>query len=390
MAQSEEQATADEARWIEAMQWLEELRECNESALTHGRFHAWREWVAHPENRRVFTELSEILADSRLLGSLHLPGLSATGHPVQEKAPATPVEPLSLNVTVASKTNRFSRGARVAFLTAAAAVVVCGGFLLTSRVLPFVERTDVRLSRAQVEETGQAEVRTLSLPDGSTVTLGARSSIAVQFERERRSVRLDRGEAWFRVAHDPLRPFVVYAAHGMITAVGTAFVVQRDDDHVVVTVTDGAVQVVPAPTDGTSSFLTTILSRVRQGTARVVRGEQISYEDSGSATPVERADPDAATAWSQGRLEFDHTPLGQVIAEVNRYSRRSIHLDPAVGEPDFTGLVLAEEIDNWICGLEDLYPVSIVEEGERVVVRPRLPGTARPTSRCAPFTDAPK
>ncbi len=378
--ESEGVTTAGESRWLEAMQWHEDLQETNEAALTQDRIHAWREWVADPENRKVFSNLSELLADGRLLRNTCLPELNQPQHPPNQISPPAPPQPLSADTAAAASPKAPSRRARISFVSAAAAVIVCGVFFASTKLRLHAEAGSAGADE-QLHETGLGEVRTFSLPDGSSVTLGARSSISVQLERERRVVRLDRGEAWFHVARDSSRPFVVHAGRGTVTAVGTAFVVQRDADHVVVTVTDGAVQVASPPSN-TPSFLTSFLSSAHPSVARVARGQQLTYGESGSATPVEHVDADVATAWSQGRLEFDHAPLSQVVAVVNRYTRRSISLDPAVDAQVFTGVILESEVDNWICGLEDIFPVVVVAEGEHTFIRPRRAEAVAPTSRC--------
>jgi len=75
--------------------------------------------------------------------------------------------------------------------------------------------------------TGTAEIRTIRLPDGSTVHLAPRSAIAVSFGETARDVDLLAGEALFQVVRDPARPFRVAAGGVSATAVGTAFDVAR-------------------------------------------------------------------------------------------------------------------------------------------------------------------
>ena len=92
-------------------------------------------------------------------------------------------------------------------------------------------------------ETASAEQKTLSLPDGSSLVLGALSKVTLDWTRERRAVALAQGEAFFRVAPDPGRPFVVVAGGGLIRALGTEFNVLRDAQRVVVTVSEDPVLV---------------------------------------------------------------------------------------------------------------------------------------------------
>jgi transmembrane sensor len=387
MTDHDEAIAPADGRWLEALEWYRRLQESRETELTPDLIHSWRKWLADDQNRQVFDQLSHLVEDGPLLRRCTLISRGDGSNQPSDSSAPVPAGAQSKEATgvqrAALRTIAVSRGATVALIAAAAAAAILGIFL-PSIERQFFSPLNEQGAPAQLYETGLGEVRSVPLDDGSTVTLGARSSIVVQLSAERRSVRLGRGEAWFRVAHDSNRPFVVHAGARSITAVGTAFVVERDSDRVLVTVTEGTVQVSRHSTDGSSFVLAAILARVHPATARVARGEQMSYEDSGSASQIEHVDAEAATSWSQGRLEFEHAPLRRVVAVVNRYSHRAISLDPAIGDQVFTGIVLQGEIDNWICGLEDIFPVNIVEQGEQTLVRPRLPGIVRPASRCSP------
>src|SRR5690606_33594553 len=120
------------------------------------------------------------------------------------------------------------------------------------------------------------------------------------FTRSTRSVALDRGEAHFNVAKDPKRPFQVSAGVGTVTAVGTAFNVQRRQDaHVVVTVTEGIVEVAPISKDAESGGEASSTEE-RPDVLRVSRGEEVSYDAQGRSTPIRVAEVTAAIAWRDG------------------------------------------------------------------------------------------
>ena len=374
-------STPADDRWLAALRWHRLLQESSATELTPARIHAWREWIAEDRNRQVFDQLCQLLEDGPLLRQCNLLCRDDAEKDAPDAAESVRPggQPRAIPEVIRSwlRTLRVFRGPKFAMLTMAV-LIALAAILLAPVKASYPWQTSEQSAHAQIHETGSGQVRNILLEDGSSVLLGAQSSIVVQFSTVQRLVRLDRGEAWFKVAHAPSRPFVVSAGPRTITAIGTAFVVERDTDRVVVTVTDGAVQVA-----STTEFSTVhgAFTRVHPQVARVSRGEKMSYADGGFATPVEHQDPASATGWSEGRFEFDHVPLWRVAEVVNRYSHRAIALDPALGEQIFTGLVLQEQIDNWICGLEDIFPVQIVEEGERVLVRPRVPGM-RPALLC--------
>lgn len=163
---------------------------------------------------------------------------------------------------------------------------------------------------------GYEEVR---LDDGSRVALNTNTRLLTVIDRGTREAWLDRGEAYFDVAHDKKRPFVVHAGRQVITVLGTRFSVRMNQGHLKVTVTEGSVKV-----DGDSAAARPILLK---------RGEVATVTDGGllvtSETPERLKDE---LAWRQGWLIFDDTTLADAAAEFNRYSNRKLVIaDPATG-----------------------------------------------------------
>ncbi|MEB2843099.1 DUF4974 domain-containing protein [Rhizobiales bacterium RZME27] len=152
--------------------------------------------------------------------------------------------------------------------------------------------------------TGTGQKQTLTLADGSKVELNAETAIAVDLEPNERRIRLMRGQAYFEVAADPARPFLVEAGNGTTTALGTAFDINLANDATRVTVTEHAVLV--ASLSGAA-------------TQRLPENHQLSYDDDGHLGLVEPADTSMATAWRQGRIVFDNRPLSAVVDEIGRY-----------------------------------------------------------------------
>ena len=229
-------------------------------------------------------------------------------------------------------------------------------------------------SQLKVVETKESEHRSIELADGSTIELGAASSLSVNYSSERRTVVLETGEALFEVAKDPHRPFVVLAGNGTITAIGTAFNVRRDADRVVVTVTEGEVEVVQqggaiarAPDEAITEIMPP--TPVRQTLAV---GERVEYSAAGIAR-LEDVMPAVATEWRHGRLRYRAESLKHVIPDVDRYSPQTVIIgDAAVGELKFTGTVFQDSADEWLRGLEAVFPVEVVElDDQQLLLRLR-------------------
>jgi transmembrane sensor len=179
--------------------------------------------------------------------------------------------------------------------------------------------------------TDIGEQRMLTLNDGSTIELNARSRIKVRYTPTERRIDLFAGQALFNVAKDPARPFLVQSDQTQVRAVGTQFDVYRKKTGTLVTVVEGRVAVVqgggeiateiaPAPVSASGGHRPIVLDA----------GQQLTV----SAVAVsEREHPDivAATAWTQRRLVFSSTPLEEVAEEFNRYNERQLVIaDPGV------------------------------------------------------------
>jgi transmembrane sensor len=164
-------------------------------------------------------------------------------------------------------------------------------------------------------ETGVGQQESFELADGSTIELNARSKVRVHLTEHQRRVELLEGQALFRVAKDPGRPFVVESDGTQIRAVGTEFDVSRRNSATTVTVLEGRVAVnEPAP--------------ARAHLLLLDAGEQVTVIAQTEAKP-KRADVTAATAWTQRRLVFDASTLAEVIEEFNRYNTRRLVLRDA-------------------------------------------------------------
>lgn len=155
--------------------------------------------------------------------------------------------------------------------------------------------------------TAVGQRKRVELADGSTAFLNTATAISVDFSPSERRIVLHAGEAWFDVAKDANRPFVVAAADTRTRAVGTAFAVLRSDKGEHVTVTEGTVEV-----------------RLRGGEPiRVGAGQRLDAGED-ARLKLRTVDVDTATAWQRGKLIFNRRPLQSVVEELQRYSTRRI------------------------------------------------------------------
>jgi transmembrane sensor len=354
-----------ERRLEEATRWFVILQQPD---LSVRALNAWKRWESVPENRQVFDELERLWV---ALDEIEPPAMPS--HPAileddydgsESVARWRARRQLKVTQSVPARAEVASPDAgshRVWYYFAAAAtlfVSIAAGFLLLRH-----DRLQGVQSDLQVFETAVGEHRDVKLGDGSTIQLGARSSLSVTMSERYRTVVLNSGEAAFSVAHDTARPFNVMAGNGMITAVGTAFNVRRrDDDQVVVTVTEGVVQVTPNVVDPKGELPALGASAASPRQQRLERGQQISYGEDGKLSSMQTVDDNAVT-WHDGRLHYRQEPLRNIVPDINRYSRKPIVLgDRAAGDLLFTGTVFERDIDEWIDNLGSIYPLLEVTQ----------------------------
>ncbi|MET3794355.1 FecR family protein [Aquamicrobium terrae] len=175
-----------------------------------------------------------------------------------------------------------------------------------------------------------------NLPDGSVMMLNTNSVAQVIYVGRRRSVHLIKGEAFFTVAKDPSRPFEVFAADNVVTALGTAFDVRVRDGGMTMALVEGRVRV--APRRGSQAARSGVI---------VNAGEVLSVRNDGVAA-IRPADTRPLTSWSRGQLIFDNTPLGEAVAEMNRYSATNLIVgSDGIGSLKVTGVFRAGDVDRF-------------------------------------------
>jgi transmembrane sensor len=214
--------------------------------------------------------------------------------------------------------------------------------------------------------TGRGEQQSAVLPDGSQIELGGLTGVQLKFTPQRRLVVADEGEVFYRVERDPARPFIVQAGPVSVTAVGTAFSVRREGGSVSVVVTEGVVEA-----NANRDIAAT--SSHAAGPVRAQAGQRIVF-DRGQLEQTARAvHTQPAATWLRGQLRFEEEPLRVVVASLNRYAEREIVIgDPELAELRFTGIVFDDSVEDWIEGVQVVFPIAIdAADPDRIVLMQR-------------------
>jgi transmembrane sensor len=349
----------DAERVASAADWLFKLRDPEVSQADISAWFAWCDSSA--ENRQVFEQMQATWRKSGLIEEAPVTQTAIESDDYLGQVSVAEWNNARMNSQRRPRVQRFDpRRARIA------AAVIAG--VATLLLLGWMRHVDQ--ARDTTISAAVGVNREVQLPDGSTVTLAAGSKLSTQFTRGERNVFLENGEALFKVKHIHARPFIVHAMDTTVTAVGTAFNVRAESGVVRVTVTEGIVDV---------AHQRPILGELRQwvggsaGDFRLASGNQVTLS-AGAPKPVAiTAASPQVTTWVGGTLSFVDEPLVSVVAAVNRYARVPLVLeDGDLGSYRYTGTVVTGRIDDWLRGLPNVFPVTVVRPGpDEVVLRPR-------------------
>jgi transmembrane sensor len=341
-------------RLAEAGVWIARLHGDDRSSAMEAGF---REWLkADPMNERAFELSTDVWEDSVNLRRV-IPFAHQLANP---------------------------RSRRFRFLPAVALAAAAALVLAVVSIVYWVPGTVV---------TGVGEQRLLALEDGSRVFLNTATRVAVRYSDQERLVELASGEALFDVAKDVNRPFIVQVGDRQVRAVGTSFVVRRDNEQLAVTLVEGKVSVTPAPLAHVEK-----VSAGRDETKAATRLPAVQRDAAGSAevitlvpgqrlvilasqvAQVETMSVDKATAWRRGQVILDDTPLATAITEMNRYNAKKLVVEnPEASDLIVNGLFQAGDSLSFANAVAQTYGLTVVE-GQREIL---LSGNPAPEAHTA-------
>jgi transmembrane sensor len=205
--------------------------------------------------------------------------------------------------------------------------------------------------------TTVGEQRSLTLADGSLITLNTASEVRVSYSDTERSIDLEAGEAVFRVAPDRKRPFEVQTRLATIRALGTQFNIYQRPEDILVSVLDGKVAV---------------SDRITGSVVTLGAGEQARIPVHGRIEKRERADLTWTLAWQQRRLSFEEAPIEEMVREFNRYNSkvrfRIEGLTP--GTYHFGGIFDAYDTESFAALLAREPGLRVEKREHEIIVRP--------------------
>lgn len=341
----------EEVLAAEAAAWIERLKSAG--AQERAEFARWlRQSPAHVREVLLATSWNVVLQN---MGHGHKLDLDRYG-----AALARNIVELPRRRPAPSRRALALRWPWVAAMSVSAAIVLA----VVLGALPFL-----REALWSEYETSVGEQRSVTLADGSVVSLNARSTLRVDFSPAARDVYLKEGQALFSVTHDSARPFRVHAANGVVQAIGTKFDVHRLLDRVEVAVLEGRVKVASDAAPAESAAI----AKVVPASAQLSEGEALSISAGGQISALAHVDVEDIGAWRQRRLVFRNRPLSDIVEEFQRYNRTPrIRVEgEELRARTFNGVFDADDPQALLSYLATDNTIIFEPHGEELVVRLR-------------------
>ena len=218
----------------------------------------------------------------------------------------------------------------------------------------------------------------IRLADGSSIKLNTDSRVQIDYTSDFRNIYFKRGEAYFDVVYEARRPFVVHVGNGSVTAVGTAFNIEYNDNIVGVTVIEGIVEVNTVPANGVAAAPAGGQSRQAGIITKtsVSAGQTVEFSEAiHSVDPVEPQEIDHRLAWQRGMLIFDGAYLEDAVNEIARYTDTEIVInDEAIRKVQIGGYFRTGEIDAMLRAFESSFGIEVNRVNDNLILLSKEPG----------------
>lgn len=347
----------------EAAEWFVLIDAGDATDKDKARFAEWLN--ASPLHAREYAEISGLWDEAAFYGAEIIPAPAV----IQLYPDTKTSSPYSDNRTAPApdKTPFWQEWRKMA-----AALMV--GILLSSAVAHFsgLPAPDIEVAAVQNYQTTKGESRRFRLEDGSFVQLNTDSALTVSYSDAFRELTLLQGEAFFNVAKDPQRPFIVAVDTTRVQAVGTQFNINKRREKIEVTVLEGKVRVSEETPDHPQKWLTDL-----------VKGEQVvtralsAPASLASQMVLQRQDHlnlRAVLSWRDNKLTFDDRDLSDVVEDFNRYNNKVLILaDPTLNQIKVSGTFNPHDPKSFAQSLTRIAPVQLQTTQEQQLILSRKP-----------------
>ncbi|MFJ2365793.1 FecR domain-containing protein [Pseudomonas sp. NPDC087697] len=190
--------------------------------------------------------------------------------------------------------------------------------------------------------TATGEQLTLHLADGTLINLNTHSALDVRFDEKQRRIFLREGEVLIETGHNDARPFIVETRDGDMRALGTRFLVKREDEGTRLSVLKSAVAARPQSSPDEQVL--------HEGQQVLMRRDSLG--------PLATLNS-SADAWTRGMLVVDNVRLEDLVHELGRYRPGHLGVASDIADLRITGSFPLHNTDLALTALLPTLPVQI-------------------------------
>ncbi len=197
--------------------------------------------------------------------------------------------------------------------------------------------------------------KAITFADGTRIEMNTDTVLRVSKKNAERKVWLDKGEAYFQITHNAMRPFTVMANGRRVTDLGTKFVVRQDEQKLHVAVVEGLVEV--AAKDHQPQSL------LKPGDVLTATQDQQSIRKKPLPAIF------AALDWQYGKLFLDNATLAEAAAEFNRYNiRKLVITDPKIAKLTIAGTFQTTNLEAFANVAKDIFKLRLNQQGDQIIL----------------------
>lgn len=188
-----------------------------------------------------------------------------------------------------------------------------------------------------------------TLPDGSQITMDAKTSMNIKYYANKREVILHEGQVLFKVAKDASKPFTIMSGSTSIEVVGTQFEVKKLDKTTTVSVEEGIVKIGHIANVNTKPQIIT----------RLYKGEKVILKNDGKIEFLGDTPIGQIATWRNGEIIFSNTTLQESFEVFSKYNEFDFVLGKGVDNLTFSGKFDTNGIDKFLNAIQKIYPLHI-------------------------------
>lgn len=207
-------------------------------------------------------------------------------------------------------------------------------------------------------------INNYKLPDGSDISIDAKSKLNIQIYKNQRHVNLLEGQALFDIAKDKNRPFIIDTKQTQIEVLGTKFEINTNKNQIDIKVIEGKVKV---------SYINP-LSNNTKVLSLLTKGEQLSLNKYGKVLNFSKTSIENIALWQKNKINFDNHSIKNAVEEFSKYIEKEIIINNKdIALLPITGTFYLDKSQKFFEAITLIYPISIKTKNNTIYINKKTP-----------------